>query len=124
MIGWDLLSTLGGTFAGATVAMVGYVATQAIKNKGNLDVTRVTIDRDIRRNTEELATKLLEIADNRVSHFQSENLRLVTTVETLQREVYEARQAIALLRAVLFANPRQRAATERRAHAFLASLAE
>ena len=115
MVGW-----LG---AAGTSGLIGVIAAQWIKTRGELSSKRMDMDGAIRRNTEELATKLLDIADQRVSHFQSENLRMAGQLEILQREVHDAREALALLRDMISPNARTRSAAERRARLFLEAMA-
>ena len=122
MTGIDLGFTVSSLVSGGAVGVFGLAVVQLIRSRGEIDIKRLDINRDIRKNTEELATKLLDIAENRVAQFQKENSRLVRNINQMHQKIYEADRAIDLLKKMLSPNARVRAVADRQARTFLADL--
>lgn len=116
----DYVAWLGS--AGA-LAIVGNIVIQWLKGRSLVESAEIEQAGGLRASTDEIALKLLDAADSRISHWQSENLRLTVRLAKVESELIEARQAIDLLRSIMEATTcEEKALVERRAKVFLASL--
>lgn len=119
----DLASFLAWVASAGLLAVIGNVIIQRIRSRGELDAKEIEQRGDLRKSTDEVAIKLLAAADDRIAHWQGENLRLTVRLAQAESELREAREAIELLRQLLFADSVEaREIAERRAHAFLLML--
>lgn len=112
-----ILAWLGS--AGA-LAVIGNVLIQRMRGSTEIEGKHLDLGGNLRKSTDEVALKLLAAADDRIAHWQSENLRLTIQLTQVERELREAREAIEYLRQILFAeNDGERTIIEDRARAFL-----
>jgi hypothetical protein len=115
----DFLEIAGLVGSGGILTVLVQLYIAHLRNKTARDGLKASAETRLKTASDEMAVKLMEIADDRVSHWQAENLKLHTKLSQFRIELEEAKEAIRHLRAVVLSKGKAKSIAEREAQRFL-----